>query len=276
MSIRSDALPARYLNAYSSARSTKPPIFSPSQIGICRAISGETLMGWSAESKSRMRPCAWSIRLTKMRCGMPSSSSARRAGAARGARDGIGVDDDDGDVGDRQSLRAVGREADRSRDVEDGELVAEIAEIVEVEFGRSAALAGFGARIADAGAVGRRSEAVGGAGCEQHRFGKAGLSRAGGSHQRDYSSAFCRFSSHATLPSCRDGLRESLRGGARAPIWKPPPSACFRRFARGERLAVSRCWAVEDLEGPGVLLVAGAAGLSLMKCEDLRIRRSND
>ena len=102
----------------------------------------------------------------------------------------VGIDDDDGDIGDRKRPRAVGGKADRSGAVEDCELIAEIFEIVEVELGRAAALAAFRARIADAGAVGRRPQSVACAGCEQHRFGKAGLSRAGGSHQRDYSGAF--------------------------------------------------------------------------------------
>ena len=115
--------------------------------------------------------------------------------------------------------------ADRAWDVEDGELVAEILEIVEVELGRAAALAAFRARIADAGAVGRRPEAVGGAGCEQHRFGKAGLSRAGGSHQRDYSSAFCRFSSHATLLRAVTGAAsrsEEALGRLSGNLHRPP------------------------------------------------------
>ena len=111
-----------------------------------------------------------------------------RGGKRRTRR--VGVDDDDRHVGDRHRPRAVGGEADRSGGVEDGELVAEIFEIIGVELGRSAALAGFGARIADAGAVGRRPQSVGGSGCEQHRFSQAGLSRAGGSHQRDHSGAF--------------------------------------------------------------------------------------
>ena len=173
-----------------------------------------------------MRPCAWSMRLTKMRCGMPSSSSARSAGCGERRSRRIGIDDDDGDVGDRQRLRAVGRKADRSGHVEDGEIVAEIFEIVEVEFGRAAALARFRARIADAGAVGRRPQSVGGAGCEQHRFGKAGLSRAGGSHQRDYSSAFWMVvrpcdSPFVPLTGARVALREAL-GRPSGNLHRPP------------------------------------------------------
>src|SRR5205823_3091593 len=114
---------------------------------------------------------------------------AERRGGERGSRR-VGIDDDDGDIGNCKRPRSVGGEADRSRAVEDCELIAEIFEIVEVEFGRATALSAFRARIADAGAVGRRSQSVGGAGCEQYRFGKTGLSRAGGSHQRDYSGAF--------------------------------------------------------------------------------------
>ncbi len=102
----------------------------------------------------------------------------------------VGIDDDDGEVGDGDRPRPVGGEADRAGDVDDRILVAEIIEIVEVELGGAAALPRLGARIAGAGAVGRRPQAVGGSGCEQHRFGQAGLSRAGGSHQRDDSGAF--------------------------------------------------------------------------------------
>src|SRR4051812_29364055 len=72
----------------------------------------------------------------------------------------IRVDDDDRDVGDGERPRTIGREADRAGTIEDGELVAEIFEIVEVELRRAAALPSFGARIADAGAVGRRSQSI--------------------------------------------------------------------------------------------------------------------
>ena len=136
-------LPGRYLNARSSARSTKPLTFSPSRIGIWRAISGDTLIGCSADSRSRMRPCAWSMRLTKMRCGMPSSSSTRSAGAASGARAGSGSTTTMATSATASAARAVGRKADRAGAVEDGEFVAEIVEIVEVEFGRAAARARF-------------------------------------------------------------------------------------------------------------------------------------
>src|SRR5438309_1567134 len=78
----------------------------------------------------------------------------------------IRIDDDDGNVGDSQCLGAVGGKADRAGYVEDGEIVAEILEIVEVEFSRAAALARLLTRIADAGAVGRRPQSVGRAGCE--------------------------------------------------------------------------------------------------------------
>jgi hypothetical protein len=118
----------------------------------------------------------------------------RRAGRVR-------VDDDNRHVRDRERFGAIGRETNRSGAVDDGEGIAEIVEMIEVQFGRAAALTRFGAGIADTGAVGRRSQSVGGAGCEQHRFGKAGLSCAGGSHQRDYSGAFEWLSGHATLPS---------------------------------------------------------------------------
>ena len=166
----------------------------------------------------------------------------RRGGEGRPRR--VGIDDDDRDVGDRQRPRAVGGKADRARAIEDCERVVEILEIVEVELGRAAALSRFRARIADAGAVGRRSQSIGGAGCEQHRLGKAGLSRAGGSHQRDHSGAF-GFSSlivdHVRL-SLRavTGARVALEG-ARAPIRKPPPSACFSRKARGVVTDTARC-----------------------------------
>ena len=63
---------------------------------------------------------------------------AQGRGRERGPR-WIGIDDDDGDVGDRQRLGAIGGEADRSGAIEKCERVAEIIEIVEVEFGRAAA-----------------------------------------------------------------------------------------------------------------------------------------
>src|SRR5947199_3572463 len=69
----------------------------------------------------------------------------------------VGVDDDDRDIGDREGLCAIGRESDRAGHVDDREIVAEILEIVEVELGRAAALSRLRARIADAGAAGRRS-----------------------------------------------------------------------------------------------------------------------
>src|SRR5690242_19571511 len=68
----------------------------------------------------------------------------------------VGIDDDDGDIRNREGLRAIGRKADGAGHIEDGEILAEILEVVEVELGRAAALPTFRTRIADAGAVGRR------------------------------------------------------------------------------------------------------------------------
>jgi len=70
---------------------------------------------------------------------------------------GVGIDDDDGEVGDRRPERAVGGEADRSRAIDQRIMIAHIIEVQEVELGRSAARPGFGAGVAGAGAVGHRS-----------------------------------------------------------------------------------------------------------------------
>ncbi len=67
----------------------------------------------------------------------------------RGARR-IGIDDDDGQIGSRDSARRVGGKADRSWRVDDREFLAQIGEIVEVGLGRSAAGACFLAAVADA------------------------------------------------------------------------------------------------------------------------------
>src|SRR5689334_18396001 len=81
---------------------------------------------------------------------------SQRGSSQRGAGR-IGVDNDDCDIGDSERSRTIRREADRARHIDDGELIAKIFEIVEIEFGRAAALAAFGAGVPDAGAVGRRS-----------------------------------------------------------------------------------------------------------------------
>ena len=51
----------------------------------------------------------------------------RRRGERRAGR--VGIDDHDRDVGDGEGFGAVGREADRTGAIEDGERVAEIVEI---------------------------------------------------------------------------------------------------------------------------------------------------
>ncbi len=127
---------------------------------------------------------------------------------------GIRVDDDDGKVGRRDGTRAVGGEADRTGAIDQREFVVEIFEIVEVELGRAATLARFGAAVADAASVGRGAQSIGCACREKHRFGEAGLARAGRSDQRDGSSAGCRGSIgmwHATLLSSVAGRPSRLK-----------------------------------------------------------------
>ena len=113
-------------------------------------------------------------------------------GGQSGARD-VGIDDDDGEVGDRDRALRVGRKTDRSGRIDQGERSAEIFEMHQIEFGRAAARARFGAAIADAAAVPARSLALDRTAREQQRFGQIGLARAGRSDQRDHSSAFDDF-----------------------------------------------------------------------------------
>ena len=97
----------------------------------------------------------------------------------------IGIDHDDGEVGDRDRPRGIGRKSDRPGRIDDPEAVPEPREMVEVGLGRSAALARFGARIADAGGGAGGAVAPDRIGGEQHRLGQPGLARAGRSDQRD-------------------------------------------------------------------------------------------
>ena len=97
----------------------------------------------------------------------------------------VRVDNDDRDVGDRHSASSVGREADRSWRVDDGVFLAEIAEIVEVGFRRTAPGARFLAAVTDARFVGDRPLPVGGSAGVKKCFRQASLARAGRSDQRD-------------------------------------------------------------------------------------------
>ena len=109
----------------------------------------------------------------------------------RGAR-GVGIDHHDRHIGDRHRIRPVGGEPDRSGRVDDREAVAQIIEMHQIEFGRSAARPRFRAAVADGGSVGGRSLPRDRPAGEQQRLGQAGLARAGRSDQRDGSCAVGR------------------------------------------------------------------------------------
>jgi hypothetical protein len=132
--------------------------------------------------------------------------SKRRSGERRSGR--VGIDDDDGKVGERDGARTVGHESDRAGAVDQCEMVAQIIEIVEVELGRAAARARLGAGIADARSIGDEAVAVARPGRIEDSFGKAGFSRAGRSDQRDCSSAV------GFAPFARSGMRLSSRSVA--------------------------------------------------------------
>ena len=97
----------------------------------------------------------------------------------------VRIDDDDGDIRHRHAARGIGCKADRSGGIDDGVFLAEIGEIVEVGFGRTASGARFFAAVADAALVGRRPLAVGGSAGIEKCFRQRCLARAGRSDQRD-------------------------------------------------------------------------------------------
>src|SRR5262245_58531149 len=81
-----------------------------------------------------------------------------RGGEGRACR--VGVDHDNGDVRYRHTARSIGRKPNRTGRVNDGVFLAEVAEIVEVGFGRSASGARFLAAVTDARLVGNRTLSV--------------------------------------------------------------------------------------------------------------------
>ena len=92
---------------------------------------------------------------------MPCSSSILSAGAASAARAGSGSTTTMARSATAIARARVGGEADRSRRIDDRERLAQIIEVHQIEFGRAAARARFGAAVADAGAVAARSLALG-------------------------------------------------------------------------------------------------------------------
>ncbi len=66
---------------------------------------------------------------------------------------GIGIDDDDGEIGGGDAQRRIGGEADRARRVDQRIAVAHIIEVQQVELGRAAARARLRTGIPDTGLV---------------------------------------------------------------------------------------------------------------------------
>ena len=84
-----------------------------------------------------------------------------------------------------QRGQAVGAEPGGAGQVKQRQAIAKVGAVIEVEFGRAAAGAGFGAAVAQARSGLDAALAGGGATGEQQRFGQAGLARAGRPDQRD-------------------------------------------------------------------------------------------
>ena len=118
-----------------------------------------------------------------------------RLGQQRARR--IGIDHHQRHIRRLQRGEAIGGKAGAAGHVDQREVIAQIVEMHQIEFGRAAPRARFRAGIADAGA--RLDAALPGyraAGIEQ-RFGEAGLARAGRPDQRDRTG--CLIAGFATL-----------------------------------------------------------------------------
>ena len=102
---------------------------------------------------------------------------------------GVGIDDDEGEVGRRHAERAVGGKAHRPRRIDQRVAVVQIVEMHQVEFGRAAARARLGAGVADAAAVGDMALPPDRAGGKKKGLGEAGLAGPAGAHERDGSGA---------------------------------------------------------------------------------------
>jgi len=117
----------------------------------------------------------------------PLEHAERRLGEDGALR--VRIDDDEREVRRGDAERAVRREADRARAIDQRISVAEKLKSHQVEFRGAAARAGFGARVADARSARDIALPVDRAGREEKGLGEAGLAGAAGSDERDGSGA---------------------------------------------------------------------------------------
>jgi len=112
---------------------------------------------------------------------------------------GLGLDDDDGDVGDHAGVAGVEGELDAAGGVDEGPAVAEVAAVTDGQLGAGATVAGFGGGVTDGIAVLDGTLALNRAGGVQQCFEQAGLAGLVGAEDRGaagraaiWSAAFCR------------------------------------------------------------------------------------
>ena len=132
-----------------------------------------------------------------------------------GAR-GVGVDDQNGEIGTLERGEAIGHECRRTRGIDDHKAVAQIIEADEINFSGAFARAGFGGRVADGGPGLDTALSSDHARRKQKRLGKAGFSCPCRSDKGDCSNAVGSTRHHSPpQKGCALGNFNAPRRGAR-------------------------------------------------------------